>query len=394
MNKIHIRLLGSRTGRYIQLLLPAVLLSFYASGQPQVNKDRTVTFRVFAPGADSVKLEGDLIMELTNKYDFSADNSTHLTMGPDGTWSVTLGPLPDGPYLYNISIDGRAGPDPANFRIFIGQKYRKSIVLVNTPAKSGIWETQNVEHGTVHRHTFYSEVSKSMSELFVYTPPGYEESNMAYPVLYLLHGRGEKADSWLQAGFVDNICDNLIASGKAEKSIIVMPFGWVIPGDAPQAEIINMLMPNLEKEMFTHIIPLIERSYRVITEPDGNAIAGFSLGGAQTAYIGFRHPEKFSSVAVLSAGLPDFEKEFKNITDNPVLTNGNYKFLLLCSGSRDNIGPGGSSIDGQKRLNSLLEQKGIRHLFYEMPDGGHTWKAWRYYFGEKLLPNLFKDNLP
>jgi enterochelin esterase-like enzyme len=62
----------------------------------------------------------------------------------------------------------------------------------------------------------------------------------------------------------------------------------------------------------------------------------------------------------------------------------------MCAGSNDNIGPGGSSIDGQKKLNLLFNQNGIDHTFYEMPDGGHTWKAWRHYLSEKLLPGLFR----
>ncbi len=381
--------LRNRFGKYFFLLLSISYISLFVSGQPVVNSDNSVTFRVFAPYADSVRIEGDIIMELTGRYDFAANNSIKLTRGSDNFWSATLGPLDNEPYLYNISINGRSGPDPANFRIFNGQKYRKSMVLVNTTDTSGIWETRNVKHGTIHRHTYYSPISKSMSELYVYTPPGYEESKISYPVLYLLHGRGEKADSWLNAGFADKISDNLIAEGKSRKSVIVMPFGWVIPNDAPEKEIINLLMPNIEKEMVSCIIPLIEKSYRVFTDPYNNAIAGFSLGGAQSAYIGFRHPEKFSNVAIFSAGLPDFEKEFKSITEKPELTNQNYKLILLCSGSKDNIGPGGSSIDGQKKLSSLFSQGGIKYTFYEMPGGGHTWKAWRHYLGEKLLPELF-----
>lgn len=365
------------------------LVTCIATAQPQVNQDNSITFKVYAPWADSVKIEGDIIMELSGKYDFAADNSVNLEKETKDTWSVRLGPFKPGPYLYTIKIDGKSMLDPANFRIFSGQKYRKSIVLVGTKDNRELWECRNVDHGTVHRHTYYSPILKGITEMYVYTPPGYELSNQKYPVLYLLHGRGERADSWLAAGFTDHIADNLISSGKAIPSIIVMPYGWVIPQDAMATEIPNLLMPNMEKELFEAVIPIVEKSYRIIMDRDHRAIAGFSMGGAQAAHIGLSHAETFAYAGIFSAGIPGFIKEHKALLDDPQKTNNNFKLLLFCTGMEDNIGPGGSSSEGQRVIDSLLTSKGIKHIFYEMPDAGHTWKAWRYYLGEKLLPELW-----
>ena len=374
----------------ILLLLSFLYHALSVSAQPEVNADNTVTFRVHAPKADCVKIEGDLVMEFTKNFDFRSERAISLAKDAVGTWSVTIGPLEPNPYLYNIQIDGRSMTDPDNFRIFSGQKYRKNI-LVNTPDSSALWETRKVDHGTVHRHTYYSPTAKCLSELYVYTPPGYEEGKTSYPVLYLLHGRGEKADSWLNAGYADRIADNLIADNTMRSMIIVMPFGWVIPAKTQSKDIISLLMPNLEKEMFASIIPFVERSYRVYSDAEHNAIAGFSLGGAQAAYIGLNHTDKFSHIGIFSAGLPEFKSDHKEILENPFETNKRLKYFFLGAGSQDNIGPGGSSIDGQRSLDSLLNEKGIKHTFYEMPGAGHTWKAWRYYLSEKFLPYLWKS---
>jgi enterochelin esterase family protein len=360
------------------------LLTCLVSAQPQVNADKTVSFRVFAPKADSVKIEGDIIMEFTKKFDFDSNMQIPMTKGANGIWSVTLGPLNPSPYLYNIQIDGRSIPDPNNFRIFSGQKYRKSILLVNSPDTSELWEIQKAGYGTVHHHTYFSPTAKSLTELYVYTPPGYEKSNIRYPVLYLLHGRGEKADSWLSAGFVNNIMDNLIARNKVNPTIIVMPFGWLIAPKTPDSQVINLLMINLEKEMFTSIIPLIEGTYRVFNDAGHRSIAGFSMGAAQTAYIGLNNTDKFSYIGIFSAGLPNFKIDHKELLDDPVETNKRLKYFFLGAGSQDNIGPGGSSIDGQKSLDILLSAAGIKHTFYEMPDAGHTWYAWRFYLSEHI----------
>jgi len=374
----------------IILLLSFSFLTLCVSAQPQVNADNTVTFKVYAPKADSVKIEGDIIMDFTNNFDLKSDRTVSMTKGSGGVWSVTIGPLDPNPYLYTIQIDGRSMPDPNNFRIFSGQKYRKSILLVNTPDSSALWETTKVDHGTVHRHTYYSPMAKSLSELFVYTPPGYETGSYKYPVLYLLHGRGEKADSWLNSSFVNQITDNLIAQKKVTPMIIVMPFGWVIPPNTPDNQVADLLMTNLEKEMFKSIIPLIEGSYRVLNDAGHRAIAGFSMGGAQTAYIGLNHIDKFSCLGIFSAGLPNFKNDHKELLDNPAEANKRLKYFFFGAGSQDKIGPGGSSIDGQRSLDTLLISKGINHTFFEMPDAGHTWYAWRYYLSEKFLTFLWK----
>jgi enterochelin esterase family protein len=247
-----------------------------------------------------------------------------------------------------------------------------------------------VDHGTVHHHTYYSPTAKSQSELYVYTPPCYESGSNKYPVLYLLHGRGEKADAWLSSSFVNQIIDNLIALKKITPMIIVMPFGWVIPPNTPDYQVVDLLMPNLEKEMFNSVIPLVEGSYRVFTDAEHRAIAGFSMGGAQTAFIGLNHIDRFSFIGIFSAGLQNFRQDYKELLDNPAETNKRLKYFFLGAGSQDNTGPGGSSIDGQRTLDTLLITKGINHTFYEMPNAGHTWYAWRYYLIEKFLPFLWK----
>jgi enterochelin esterase-like enzyme len=117
------------------------------------------------------------------------------------------------------------------------------------------------------------------------------------------------------------------------------------------------------------------------------------MGGAQTAYIGLNHTDKFSHIGIFSAGLPDFSRDYKELLDNPVETNKRLKYLFLGAGSQDKIGPGGSSIAGQRSIDSILTAKRIKHTFYVMPDAGHTWLAWRYYLGEKFLPGCFNSRL-
>src|SRR5690606_37919246 len=78
--------------------------------------------------------------------------------------------------------------------------------------------------GRVERIEFDSSVTNNKRPAMVYLPPGYS-AEREYPVLYLLHGIGGNESNWTQGGNADAILDNLIADGKAEPMIVVMPNG-------------------------------------------------------------------------------------------------------------------------------------------------------------------------
>jgi len=52
------------------------------------------------------------------------------------------------------------------------------------------------------------------------------------------------------------------------------------------------------------VIPYIEKVYRTLTDRENRAIAGLSMGGAQTAYTALTHPEKFAWAGCFSGAYP------------------------------------------------------------------------------------------
>jgi enterochelin esterase family protein len=76
---------------------------------PEIQADRKVTFRLFAPKASEVVLMGSPgILEFTKK-------PLPLQKDDKGVWSLTIGPLPPGFYTYGYAIDGGLRmPDPSN----------------------------------------------------------------------------------------------------------------------------------------------------------------------------------------------------------------------------------------------------------------------------------------
>ena len=200
---------------------------------PEVHSDGKVTFRIRAAKANEVTLGGDWVAPGTK---------LPMTKNAEGIWSTTVGPLEATMHLYSFTVDGVTMADPVNPRIKLRQ--RTSGSLVEVPANpSAIWEVRDVPHGSVEVNWQRSQVINGQTrQVFVYLPPGYDKNpKQRYPVLYLLHGSGDTAESWTQAGSANLILDNLIAEKKAKPMIVVMPLGHAVPFGSP---------PDIARKMY------------------------------------------------------------------------------------------------------------------------------------------------
>jgi enterochelin esterase-like enzyme len=93
---------------------------------------------------------------------------------------------------------------------------------IEIPDKDGAYYAmKDVPHGDIRIKRYLSKASNTWREMYVYTPPGYDQSSEKYPVLYLLHGGGEDQRGWATQGKTDLILDNLIAENKAKPMVIV-----------------------------------------------------------------------------------------------------------------------------------------------------------------------------
>src|SRR5581483_2838786 len=188
-------------------------------------------------------------------------------------------------------------------------------------------------------------------------PPGYETSSQKYPVFYLLHGAGDSDDSWTSVGRAGFILDNLIASQKAKPMIVVMPAGHTKRqpfADAPAggARTVNF-NDDFVREFENDIMPLAEMRYRVQADRAHRAIAGLSMGGAHTLFIGIANLDKFAYLGVFSSGLlgtfpvrlpngsgdaappdPAWENENRARLENTALKKG-LKLFWFATGSDD-----------------------------------------------------------
>ncbi len=348
---------------------------------PEVQADRRITFRILAPSAEAVRL---------NSSDLPGDprQQRTLTKGENGVWALTLDPVDPGTYRYTFNVDGVSVVDPRNQSISESNGNVWSILHV---PGSDFMDTTDVPHGSVARIHYRSSTLGRTRRMHVYTPPGYEAGQEKYPVFYLLHGAGDCDDSWTSVGRANFIIDNLIAAGKARPMIVVMPaghtgpFGFGAPR-APSADGRPNLGANAFEEDFNKDIrPYIEKHYRVLADRQNRAIAGLSMGGAQTLSIAIPNLKDYGYVGVFSSGLlfrglDEWEKDNQAILADASAKEG-LKLVWFATGSQDFL------INQTRQSVEFLKKHKFNPVFKETT-GGHTWINWQKYLNE-FAPQLF-----
>lgn len=337
---------------------------------PQILADSRVIFSTKAPEAKKVQVD------LGKKYDMVKDTA--------GVWTATTDSISEGFHYYSLIIDGVAVADPAS-KTFYGMGRMASGIEIPF-AGGGYYAVRDVPHGDTRIKRYFSKVTNSWRQMYIYTPPGYDENaNEKYPVLYILHGGGEDETGWATQGKTDLIIDNLIAAKKAQPMLVVMMDGNF--GSGGIAGFGEQSLRTFENELIQSVIPFTEKNFRVATDAKSRALAGLSMGGLQTLYAGIKNTETFSYLGVFSSGwrsnqpaLSDPQYEFmKNNVDK---INGNLRRFWISQGGKEDI----AWKNCQLMLAKFDEMK-IKYSYSEYP-GGHTWPVWRnnlYNFAQLLF---------
>jgi len=312
-----------------------------------------------------------------------------MQKGEGGVWSFTTDPLEPDIYAYSFAVDGVKVIDPANPLLKYNLLNTESQVHVPGPATLP-WEINDVPHGVLHRHFYRSAIVGDDRPFVVYTPPGYDSTaERTYPVLYLLHGYSDAEDAWTTVGRANIILDNLIARGQARPMLVVMPLGYgnkeVIAGGWAGLGNREVWRDSIEKfraALLEEVIPQVEKSYRVSTDANSRAIAGLSMGGAQSLLTGLNAPDRFAWIGAFSSGGldPDFEKQFLALSES---INAQVRLLWIACGKEDFL------IGANQKLVEWLKAKGVRLTWVQTP-GTHSFTVWRRYLAE-FLPLLFQD---
>lgn len=336
------------------------------SDYPRIDDMGKVYFKVKIDGAESVKV--------------SLDN-TILKKDSDGFWSGSTNPMTSGFYCYSLKVNGVDMPDPLSETFWdAGHIFS----CIDIPGKNeSFYDVKDVPHGEVRSVWYKAKSTGEMRHAYIYTPPFYEKNTKSrYPVLYLLHGMNQDRRAWSQQGRANFILDNLIAEGKAKPMIIVMEDGGL-------AGIAKNTRPHFWdvfcKTIISDVIPMVDSEYRTLTNRENRAIAGLSLGGAQTYQISQDNLDKFAYIGVFSAapfGFSGIQSAYKGLLNKPNEFAKLVKVFFISQGSVEGDGAG-------RKIHSDLEKAGVKHIYYESPGTAHVFQTWRRSLNE-FAPLLFK----
>ena len=376
---------------------------------PAVNSKRQVRAKISAPKATFVGLD-------------IAGKIYEMTKDENGDWVGTSEPQDEGFHYYQLNIDGANVPDPNSLYYYGASRWGSGIEVPSDD--QDFWQVKNVPQGSMNEVFYWSTYTEQMRRCHIYLPNEYYANpTKKFPVLYLQHGMGENEYGWAEQGHTAQILDNLIAEKKAVPCIIVMDnglntrrpgeqggFGGFGGGQRPQGAPgqggqrpqgapaqggqrpqgapgqggqrrggfggFGGFSEGFKNVLFNDIIPMVEKNYRVIADPQHRAYAGLSMGGMQAREITLANPEKFAYVGSFSSGAWSVDQ----VKGSDGFAK-NVKLLFMSGGGKENMG----CVEAAK---NIKEQLGMNAVGYESPGTAHEWHTWRrslYQFAQLIF---------
>ncbi len=211
---------------------------------------------------------------------------------------------------------------------------------------------------------------------------------VACPVIYLLHGYGGNAKTWI------GVKPNLPQIADEKGIIFVCPDGknsWY--WDSPKN-------PSYRYETFisSELVKYIDDHYKTVADRKGRAITGLSMGGHGAMWNAIRHKDTFGAGGSTSGGvdirpfplnwemakqLGEFAHNKKAWDEHTVINqidkieNGDLAIIIDC-------GESDFFLNVNKDLHNRLLARKINHDFITRP-GGHTGKYWKNSIDYQIL---------
>ncbi len=289
-----------------------------------------------------------------------------------------------------LSACGNAGPNyPADTSLIIqseaaqeqediGMK-KYADIMTELPPEGYDQERTGVTYPDFQKYSYYSQTAERDTNVNVLLPANYSEEK-EYPVLYILHGFWDNED-WMARDIVSlsRILTNLQQDGEAEEMIVVLPYIFC-SSDMPYCtgmDLANCLAyDNFINDMTTDLMPFIEKNFSIAKGRENTAVTGFSMGGRESLFIGFSHPELFGYIgAVCPApglvpviGSPMHPGQMQ---PEDMKFAGDKPYVLLISSSRSD----GVVGDFPDSYRNILTENGEEYLSHVMENTGHEYSS-------------------
>lgn len=245
-------------------------------------------------------------------------------------------------------------------------------MISEMPPKEILEKRAGMTYPEFQKHTYYSQTAKRDTPVNVLLPADYS-TDKEYPVLYILHGYYDNQD-WMARDIVhiSTMLTNLVADGEAEEMIVVLPYIYCsaeMPYCTGMDTQNTLNYDNFINDMMTDLMPFIEENFSVAKGRENTAITGFSMGGRESLFIGFSHPEKFGYIGAVCAapGLVEgtgYPWQLKK--EQLVFEKDAPSVLLLSAAVHDGVVGNNPATYEQ-----LMTKLGTEHLWHTMSSTGH-----------------------
>jgi len=290
----------------------------------------------------------------------------------------------DARFPYSIVVD--VPPGARNFRA-IGPLLRadplsrrrlgpdRSVCeLADAPTQPLTSAVVDLPAGTVYAYRAKSQVLGNERSVYVYTPPGYKPNGVVYPLVVLFDGAGYLAGI---PGHV--ILDNLIAQKRIPPTVAL----FIDPVDRER----ELGMGDKFTDFVAiELVPWVQQRYHATADPRAIVVGGLSLGGLESSFAAFRHPEVFGNVLSQSGSYWWFNEGDDPETLTRLYANAVKKPIrfYLEVGLFEGGAPGRPSmVVANRHLRDVLLAKGYAVTFSTF-SGGHSEISWRGTFGDAL----------
>lgn len=247
--------------------------------------------------------------------------------------------------------------------------------------------------------SYYSTTVGKDRKAWVLLPKDYSKDKK-YPVLYLLHGISGDESEWKNSGHVQYMLQNLIDAGKAKEMIVVLPNDRARMNDAGTGEMSVdhfKAHDNFINDLRDDLMPYINENFSTLTDRNNTAIAGLSMGGRESLYIGLSMPETFGYIGAFepAVGVLPYATEGGLFTEETMKLPEEYvdrTLIMIIKGTNDNtVG------DAPLLYHNTLDKNGTPNIYYltggfktNGKDGGgaHGWEVWKssfYNFAQRIF---------
>lgn len=233
-----------------------------------------------------------------------------------------------------------------------------------------------VDYGTLEKKTYFSKDAQRDKNLNILLPPGYDP-NQKYPVLYVFHGIFGSEDSMTDENMkIQTMLGNFVASGEAEKMIVVFPQMFttssdIFPGFTNES---SRAYDAIREDLENSIMPFMEENYPIKTGRENTAVTGFSMGGREALYVGVTRPQLYGYVGSVCAAPGIFPTVDGNMTHEGCMSPSEFGFgsgpspyvlMLTCTRFDGTVG------DAPESYHNALTANGAEHIWHQLTDGDH-----------------------